>query len=121
MLLRKHAILLRPSKICSSKATQDRAREAKAISLNSVDAVVEQSDCILSIVPPRDAIATAERVRDAIRNDRGTSRRRVLCYVDFNAISPNRALEIERLFDPEHVKFMDGGVSTSCHMNNNMD
>ena len=78
----------------------------------SVNAVVEQSDCIFSIVPPRDAITTAERLRDALNVVRGSVKRRPLYYVDFNAISPNRAREIESFFDPVDVRFIDGGVSS---------
>ena len=94
-----------------SKATRDRTQGAKAISLESINDVVEESDCILSIVPPRDAIATAERVKDASSEARARRKRKLLYYIDLNAISPSRALEIEKLFDPKDVRFIDGGVS----------
>ena len=98
---------------CSSEATRKRAVQANATSIGSVNAVVEQSDCILSIVPPRDAAATAEIVSYALKEVAGNRMKRPLYYVDFNAISPSATRRIANLFASLDVRYMDGGVGHS--------
>ena len=49
-----------------SAATQERAKAASIQLLPSDAALVKQADYILSIVPPRDAVATAKRVVSAL-------------------------------------------------------
>ena len=68
-----------------------------------------QADYILSIVPPRDALATAQRITTALQ---ATQRGRSLYYVDLNAISPGLARKIADEFrrDAPDVKFVDGGI-----------
>lgn len=64
--------------------------------LSSLDEVVFQSDCILSIVPPQDALRTAQRVAEGLRNRAlGNA---PLYFLDLNAISPQRAREIADIF-----------------------
>lgn len=50
----------------SSQDTQDRAQKASIEALPSDVSFVTQSDYILSIVPPRDALATAKRITTAL-------------------------------------------------------
>jgi 3-hydroxyisobutyrate dehydrogenase-like beta-hydroxyacid dehydrogenase len=85
-----------------SVATQDRAKSANIQCVDSDKELVEQADYILSIVPPRDAIATAQRIT-------ATQSKKELYYLDLNAISPSTARQISQLFGP-HVKFVDGGI-----------
>ncbi|TKA65185.1 hypothetical protein B0A55_10750 [Friedmanniomyces simplex] len=96
----------------AAQATQDRARE------NSVDLVetdvelCNAADYILSIVPPRDALATAQRIVDASSNSEFKKRSDPLHYIDLNAISPQSARRISELFSkasPE-VRLIDGGI-----------
>ncbi|KAK4545579.1 hypothetical protein LTR36_002929 [Oleoguttula mirabilis] len=96
-----------------SQATQDRARK------NSVDLVptdielCNTADYILSIVPPRDALAIAQRIATAFSNpDFDKTRRHPLYYLDLNAISPRLAREINDLFanSSPDVRLIDGGV-----------
>lgn len=72
--------------------------------------IVDQADYILSIVPPRDALATAKRVVAAKLELE--KRRSPLYYVDLNAIAPRSARQIAEIFVPvtEQVKFIDGGI-----------
>lgn len=66
----------------------------------------------MSIVPPRDAVSTAEKMLNAFKlGKRALRRERGLCYVDLNAISPKTAMRIAERFEGTDVSFVDGGVS----------
>jgi hypothetical protein len=95
-----------------SAATRERARSAGIEQLASDEELVQQADYILSIVPPIDAPATAQRVVDAlhspgaVRDGKGE-----LWYLDLNAGSPDSATALATLFEGEdNVVFVDGGV-----------
>lgn len=91
-----------------SAATQDRAKFANIECVSSDEEVVAQADVVLSIVPPRDAVATAERIVAASK--KSTSGKE-LWYFDLNAVSPSTARSIEQLLKPcANTKFVDGGI-----------
>jgi hypothetical protein len=73
--------------------------------------LVTHSDYILSIVPPRDALATAKRITTAFTT-LPTPKPGPLYYVDLNAISPRTARSIAALFSTKTptIKFLDGGI-----------
>jgi len=98
---------------------------------------VVQADIILSIVPPRDAVANARRIIDACKSTSVTQRAQrapFLIYIDLNAISPRSAKTIASLMtseaspmarrrrtssfsfkleldiQPIPIKFLDGGI-----------
>jgi putative dehydrogenase len=64
-----------------SAASAARAEKAGAIAVSTDDEFVKQSNTILSIVPPGDAVALAQRLAPAIKRAG-----RKLVYVDCNAI-----------------------------------
>jgi hypothetical protein len=70
---------------------------------------VEAADYILSIVPPRDAFATAKRITAAFN---AQSKPTPLYYLDLNAISPRSARKIASLLQTSApaIKFVDGGI-----------
>jgi len=85
---------------------------------------VAQADIILSIVPPRDAVATARRAVVASRSPNAIRQRRErtaggqlghaptsLTYIDLNAISPRTATTIATLINAEHSPPRPAGVS----------
>lgn len=87
-----------------SQHTIDRIRAAKITDVASDDDLLAQADVILSIVPPRDAVATARRVADACKSAaelrkgrKGTDSGNVV-YIDLNAISPRTIAKIFALF-----------------------
>jgi len=93
-----------------SQSTTERASAAGLEILPTVESFVDHCDYILSIVPPRDAYRTAQRVADAI-SVRHVPRTRPLYYLDLNAISPGTAREIEKLFSKvDSIRFLDGGI-----------
>tara|TARA_R110002003_G_scaffold186_10_gene14591 strand:+ start:8335 stop:9234 length:900 start_codon:yes stop_codon:yes gene_type:complete len=95
-----------------SKATQDRAKSANIECVTSDVDLVQQADYILSIVPPRDAIATAQRIEAAFRSNEQHNSRKTIFYLDLNAISPSTARQIEAIFAPHRpgILFVDGGI-----------
>ncbi|KAF2399688.1 6-phosphogluconate dehydrogenase C-terminal domain-like protein [Trichodelitschia bisporula] len=93
-----------------SSATRARAESAK-ISLVPTDAaLVEGSDYIISIVPPRDAAATAERIISA--HAALAQPPSPLYFLDLNAVSPGSANKIASAFAERApaIRFVDGGI-----------
>lgn len=75
------------------------------------EALVDQSDFLLSIVPPRDAVDIAERVSSALRKT-ASPRSSPLYFLDLNAVSPLTAQKVAAKFsDLGHsCRFIDGGI-----------
>lgn len=91
-----------------SQRTHTRATEAGIDLLATDTDLVQQSDYILSIVPPRDALATAQRIATALER---SSRSSPLYFLDLNAISPAQARQIASLLgSSSSVKVIDGGI-----------
>ncbi|KAF9770154.1 hypothetical protein IL306_012324 [Fusarium sp. DS 682] len=92
-----------------SQYTIERARGAKVELLESDIDLVKQSSVILSIVPPKDAEATATRIIDALA-DLGTKKE--LYFFDLNAVAPSTvkaiAASVERSSLP--IQFIDGSI-----------
>ncbi|KAL7943466.1 6-phosphogluconate dehydrogenase [Trichoderma barbatum] len=92
-----------------SEDTIERARNAGVEILSSDLELVQQCNVIFSVVPPRDAEATAQRVIDALS---GPSRKETLYYVDLNAVAPSTCKSIVALFEKARapVKFIDACI-----------
>ena len=75
--------------------------------------MIARADYILSIVPPRDALSTAERFKKAATGLVRDRSKEALFYIDLNAISPSRARALDVLLKDggPTMKFLDGGVS----------
>lgn len=94
-----------------SPATQERAAKNNIELSGSDGEMCDAADYVLSIVPPKDAVATAERIAKAFKS-RTRKRSHPLCYIDLNAISPRSARGIHDLLfklSPE-IKYIDGGI-----------
>lgn len=84
-----------------SQHTIDRIRAAKITDVKSDEELLAHVDIILSIVPPRDALATAKRVAEASRSA-GAARKALkgsdeVIFIDLNAVSPRTAAKINGL------------------------
>jgi 3-hydroxyisobutyrate dehydrogenase-like beta-hydroxyacid dehydrogenase len=88
-----------------SAASAARAEKAGAVSVSTDEEFVRQSDFILSIVPPGDAVALAQRLAPAIRR----AARNVL-YVDCNAVSPQTAERIGDVLQDTGCTYVDAGI-----------
>ncbi|RMY77436.1 hypothetical protein D0863_01323 [Hortaea werneckii] len=104
-----------------SQATQDRARRNGVELLSDDVELCNAADYILSIVPPRDAFATAKRIATATESARCQPRTNSLCYLDLNAISPQSSREIDEFLKTSYppVKFIDGGIIGAPPRQNN--
>jgi putative dehydrogenase len=86
-----------------SAATDARARAAGMT--DASDAELMEADFILSIVPPGQALALAERLSTAMR-----AAARKPTYVDCNAVSPQTVVRIDRVVREAGATFVDGGI-----------
>ncbi|KAF3045422.1 hypothetical protein E8E12_002490 [Didymella heteroderae] len=95
-----------------STATQERARSAGIEQLPSDEELVAQADYILSIVPPKDAPATAQRIVEAVKSGARKEKREDLWFLDLNAGSPDGVTKLYHIFKREapSVAFVDGGI-----------
>lgn len=88
-----------------SAASAARAEKAGAVPVSTDEEFVRRSDVILSIVPPGDAVALAERLAPAIRR----AGRRII-YVDCNAVSPQTAERIGDVLQDTGCVYVDAGI-----------
>ena len=88
-----------------SAASAARAEKAGAIPVATDDELVAQAACILSIVPPGDAVALAERLAPAISR---AARKPI--YVDCNAVSPQTAERIGAVLQGTGCTYVDAGI-----------
>ena len=88
-----------------SEVTRQRAKEVGMLAVPLGD-VVTKADWILSILPPRDAVSFAEKIRDAAANRRVES----LVFADCNAVSPQTVKRIAGIFVGTGINFLDTGI-----------
>src|SRR3954466_1379077 len=88
-----------------SAASVTRAERAGAIPVSTDEEFAAQSDYILSIVPPGDAVALAERLSPAIRRAG-----RKIVYVDCNAVSPQTSERIGDVLKDTGCIYVDAGI-----------
>jgi 3-hydroxyisobutyrate dehydrogenase-like beta-hydroxyacid dehydrogenase len=82
------------------------AQRAKDAGLRAVaDAEITGADIILSILPPGDALALAERLAPVLK---GAARKPL--YTDCNAVSPKTVEQIAALVTATGAPFADGGI-----------
>ncbi|KAH7065014.1 hypothetical protein B0J12DRAFT_723099 [Macrophomina phaseolina] len=96
----------------SPPATSKRATDAGITVLPTDAVLIETADYILSIVPPRDAIATANRIIDAYTSTSRDTTKPPLYFLDLNAIAPSTARTIESAITSRApaIRFVDGGI-----------
>lgn len=79
--------------------TAKRADRAELTDAGTVDALVEQSDVVLSVCPPHAALDVA----GSVAGFAGT-------HVDANAVSPATARELGTVIEEAGGRFVDGGI-----------
>ena len=98
-----NGLKVRTSLTGRSPASAARARSAN---MQPVDeATVAEADILLSIVPPGEAIAVAERLAPLLAQGN-----RKLIYADCNAVSPQTAMRIGEVISGFGVRFVDAGI-----------
>ncbi len=88
-----------------SELTRLRAKEAGIADVSSLDRLVAESDLILSVLVPAEALGLAERVAVSVRRSKHRP-----AYADLNAIAPETVGQIEKLMTAAGVTFIDGGI-----------
>lgn len=86
-----------------SQASAERAAEAGMTGVN--EAEIANADIVLSIVPPGNALALAERLAPHLR---AASRKPI--YVDCNAVSPETVGRIAGVVSATGATFVDGSI-----------
>jgi putative dehydrogenase len=101
--LAENGVEVRTSLLGRSHASAERAEAAGMLAVAD-DAIVECA-IILSIVPPAEALALAERLAPLLARS-GLHP----LYVDCNAISPDTTLRVEAALSHTDVRFVDGAI-----------
>ncbi|KAI1636539.1 6-phosphogluconate dehydrogenase [Biscogniauxia mediterranea] len=93
-----------------SNDTIERAKSAQVELLKSDEDLTQACSVILSVVPPRDAAATAQRIIDALTGP--FKRSEPLYFADLNAVAPSTVKSIAAAFDKSRapVRFIDGSI-----------
>ncbi|OJT10729.1 hypothetical protein TRAPUB_12761 [Trametes pubescens] len=89
-----------------SPATIERARAA-GMQDASLAEIATRAQWVLSILPPSSALAFAESFQKAYA-EAGAGRG--LAFVDCNAVSPQTAKTVARVFEGSAVRFLDAGI-----------
>ena len=87
------------------RSAESAARAREAGMRPATDPDMAQADFILSIVPPGDALAFAERMAPHLRT---VGRKPV--FADLNAVNPETARIIAQVIAPTGAPFVDGGI-----------
>lgn len=88
-----------------SALTRTRAAEAGMRDAGGLTALVEQSDLLLSVLPPADAVSVAEEVADAMAR---TGARPV--FAECNAVAPRTAERVATLIGDAGALVIDAGI-----------
>jgi L-threonate 2-dehydrogenase len=89
----------------SGRSDASRARAMAAGMTDASDAEIASADMILSIVPPGDAVALAERLSFALKATETPA-----LYVDCNAVSPETVHAIAGVVEAANAPFADAGI-----------
>jgi len=101
--LSEHGACVLTSLAGRSEATARRAVEAGMVAANDAD--IAAANIILSIVPPAEAIALAQRLAASI-----VKQQKKPVVVDCNAINVDTVHQVEKLIAASGARFVDGGI-----------
>jgi 3-hydroxyisobutyrate dehydrogenase-like beta-hydroxyacid dehydrogenase len=88
-----------------SAASAERAAKAGIVAVANDAELVARADFLLSIVPPGDAVALAQRLAPAL-----TASAKKPVYVDCNAVSPQTAEKIGAVLASTGCTYVDAGI-----------
>ena len=103
--LREHGLRVVTCLEGRSNRTKTLSRSAGIENLQSLEELVKQSDLILSIIPPSQAMELARRVASALQATRIKT-----YFVDCNAISPRTVKEIDAIITEAGGRFIDASI-----------
>ncbi|HZB93705.1 MAG TPA: DUF1932 domain-containing protein [Stellaceae bacterium] len=103
--LREHGVRVITELSGRSRASAERAERAGFIVVEGQARLVSEAQIILSIVPPGEAAAVAERFVPALADAREKP-----VYVDCNAVSPETAERIGAILARAQCRYVDAGI-----------
>jgi len=83
----------------------ERARHAGMIAIDQDEALVAAADMVLSILPPADAVALAQRLAPALKAAKGKT-----LYADCNAVAPETVKRVAAIVTAAGSRFVDVGI-----------
>lgn len=89
----------------AGRSDASRRRAEAAGMADAPDAEIAGADIILSIVPPGDALALAERLAFALKASPAPG-----LYVDCNAVSPDTVRRVASVIEAAGARFVDAGI-----------
>ena len=89
----------------SGRSAASRQRAAANMLQDATLAELAQADFLLSIVPPKEAVAIAEGLAPALSQSGSKP-----IYVDCNAVSPETARRIGKILADTGTRYVDGGI-----------
>jgi 3-hydroxyisobutyrate dehydrogenase-like beta-hydroxyacid dehydrogenase len=105
MVLHQHGLRVLTCLTGRGAASRERATEAGFEDMPDLDALVLESDVLLSIVPPSVAGALADQVAAAVRATNAD-----LLYADCNAVAPGTVRGISQSILDAGARFADAGI-----------
>ncbi|TGZ81661.1 6-phosphogluconate dehydrogenase C-terminal domain-like protein [Ascodesmis nigricans] len=106
-LLKAHGYRVLTNLEGRSEATQQRALQSGVELITNDISLITETDIFLSIIPPSEALSTAQRIATAYQQ----TFHKPLYYVDLNALSPNTVKEVSQNFNPSWpIHFIDGAI-----------
>ncbi len=88
-----------------SKRTRELAHRANMENTSSLEELVSQSDLILSIIPPSEAVKLAQQMATVLRAVSAST-----YYADCNAISPQTAKKIDAIITEAGGRFINASI-----------
>jgi L-threonate 2-dehydrogenase len=83
----------------------ERARRAGMIAIDDDETLVAASDMVLSILPPAEAVALAQRLAPALQAAKGE-----VLYADCNAVAPETVTRVGKIVAAAGSRFVDVGI-----------
>ena len=88
-----------------SELSQLRAKKANMHNVRTMEQLVCDSDIILSILVPSEALTFSQRISEVFRRTGATS-----VFADCNAIAPHTVAKIKSMMTDLGITFIDGGI-----------
>ena len=88
-----------------SERTRALAEKSGFRAVSGIDRIVEESDLLMSILVPSEAISVAREAAAAMERTGASP-----AYADCNAVSPDTARELGKIIDAAGGRFIDAGI-----------
>ncbi len=104
-VLKEHALRVTSCLEGRSRRTRELASRAGIEAVPSLEGLLEESDLVLSIVPPSEAFKLAQKVANVLQTTGANT-----YFADCNAVSPQTAKEIGGIINGSGGRFIDASI-----------